>query len=170
MLTCRARKTRNRTDVQIRSCLTANNDVVVRSLWIFLKRFSCQWLAISIHFWSCGGTHRTLDREQSIVWRRSQPPHLSERAVLELLEQVELWFLHDSFAFMPFSHCWQHASSNSVPSLSGEIYSDREPRFSQVYFCKHILRDVSVLMISKKSISDSLSLICCQWWIGNVFF
>lgn len=51
-------------------------------------------VAVCFCFWkSCGGTHCALDWEQSFIRRWPQPSHLSQRAVLELLEQVSLYIL-----------------------------------------------------------------------------
>lgn len=50
----------------------------------------CEGCSVFPALKSGGGTHRTLDREQGLVRRRPQSPHLSQWAVLELLEQVSL--------------------------------------------------------------------------------
>lgn len=49
---------------------------------------------------SCWRAHCPLDWEQSIIWRWPQPSHLSQRTVLELLEQVSHLFVDASLFFI----------------------------------------------------------------------
>lgn len=51
------------------------------------------WIFLCFLFMkSCWRTHCPLDWEQSVLWRRLQSSHLSQWAVLELLEQVSRLF------------------------------------------------------------------------------
>lgn len=77
--------------------------------WILLVWLSCRCFSecccVFLFVNSRGGTHCTLDREQSFIRRWPQSSHLSQRTVLELLEQVSLLFVC-SPPFILFSYAY----------------------------------------------------------------